>query len=36
VVISNFDGLVLPAVMAGLAVIAIFIAITGRRTAFPA
>jgi predicted MFS family arabinose efflux permease len=36
VVISNFDGLVLPVVMAGLAVIAIFIAIAGRRTAFPA
>ncbi|WP_258229252.1 MFS transporter [Arthrobacter sp. HMWF013] len=35
VVISTFDGLVLPAVMAGLAVIALIIAVAGRRTAFP-
>lgn len=35
VVISNFDGLVLPIVMVGLAAIALLIAIAGRRTAFP-
>jgi predicted MFS family arabinose efflux permease len=35
VVISNFDGLVLPIIMAGLAAIALFTAIGGRRTAFP-
>jgi predicted MFS family arabinose efflux permease len=35
VVISNFDGLVLPVVMAGLAAVALFIAVAGRRTAFP-
>jgi predicted MFS family arabinose efflux permease len=35
VVISTFDGLVLPIVMAGLAAVALFVAIAGRRTAFP-
>ena len=35
VVISNFDGLVLPVVLVGLAVVALFIAVGGRRTAFP-
>lgn len=35
VVISNVDGLVLPAVMAGLAAIALIIAALGRRAAFP-
>ena len=35
VVISNFDGSVLPIVMAGLAAVALFIAVAGRRTAFP-
>ncbi|MFJ5698692.1 MFS transporter [Arthrobacter sp. NPDC093139] len=35
VMISNFDGLVLPAVMAGLAAVALLFAIAGRRTAFP-
>lgn len=35
VVISNVDGLVLPAVMAGLAAIALIIAAAGRRAAFP-
>lgn len=35
VVISDFDGLVLPLVMVGLAAIALFFAIAGRRTAFP-
>ncbi len=35
VVISNFDGLVLPVVMAGLAAVALFTAVAGRRTAFP-
>ena len=35
VVISNFDGLVLPVVLVGLAAIALFIAVAGRRTAFP-
>ena len=35
VVISTFDGLVLPVVLVGLAAIALFIAIAGRRTAFP-
>ncbi|MET3934704.1 MFS transporter [Arthrobacter sp. OAP107] len=35
VMISNFDGLVLPVVMAGLAAVAFFIAVAGRRTALP-
>lgn len=35
VLISNFDGLVLPVVMAALAAAALFIAVAGRRTAFP-
>jgi predicted MFS family arabinose efflux permease len=35
VVIGTFDGLVLPAVMAGLAAVAFFAALAGRRTAFP-
>ena len=35
VVISNFDGLVLPVVLVGLAAVALFFAIAGRRTAFP-
>jgi predicted MFS family arabinose efflux permease len=35
VAISSFDGLVLPVVMAGLAAVALFIAVAGRRTAFP-
>lgn len=35
VVISNFDGLLLPIVLVGLAAVALFIAVTGRRTAFP-
>ena len=35
VVISNFDGLVLPIVLVGLAAVALFIAVAGRRTAFP-
>jgi predicted MFS family arabinose efflux permease len=35
VVISTFDGLILPAVMAALAGIALVIAVAGRRTAFP-
>ncbi|WP_307075682.1 MFS transporter [Arthrobacter pascens] len=35
VVISNFDGLVLPVAMAGLAAIALIIAVAGHRTAFP-
>jgi predicted MFS family arabinose efflux permease len=34
-VISSFDGLVLPIVMAGLAAVALFIVVAGRRTAFP-
>jgi hypothetical protein len=33
--IGSFDGLVLPIVMAGLAAVALFIAVAGRRTAFP-
>ncbi|WLQ05860.1 MFS transporter [Arthrobacter oryzae] len=35
VVIGTFDGLVLPVVMAGLAAVALFLALAGRRTAFP-
>jgi predicted MFS family arabinose efflux permease len=35
VVISNFDGLILPIVMTGLAAVALFLAVAGRRTAFP-
>jgi predicted MFS family arabinose efflux permease len=35
VVISNFDGLILPSVMAALAGVALAIAVAGRRTAFP-
>ncbi|WP_458114241.1 MFS transporter [Arthrobacter sp. R1-13] len=35
VLISNFDGLVLPIVMAGLAAAALFVAVAARRTAFP-
>lgn len=35
VVIGSFDGLLLPVVMAGLAAVALFIAVAGRRTAFP-
>jgi predicted MFS family arabinose efflux permease len=35
VMISNFDGLALPIVMVGLAAVALFIAVAGRRTAFP-
>jgi predicted MFS family arabinose efflux permease len=35
VVISSFDGLVLPAALVGLAAVALAIAVAGRRTAFP-
>ena len=35
VVIGNFDGLVLPIIMAGLGAVALFVAVAGRRTAFP-
>lgn len=35
VVISTFNGLVLPALMAGVAAVALFFAIAARRTAFP-
>lgn len=35
VVIGTFDGLVLPLVMAGLAAVALILALAGRRTAFP-
>ena len=35
VVISYFDGLVLPVALVGLAAVALFFAIAGRRTAFP-
>jgi predicted MFS family arabinose efflux permease len=35
VMISNFDGLALPIIMAGLAAMAMITAIAGRRTAFP-
>jgi predicted MFS family arabinose efflux permease len=35
VAISYFDGLVLPAALVGLAAVALFFAISGRRTAFP-
>ncbi|WP_427006853.1 MFS transporter [Pseudarthrobacter sp. H2] len=35
VLISSYDGLVLPAVMIGLALLALVIAFAGRRTAFP-
>lgn len=35
VVISTFDGIVLPAALAGLAAVALTIAVAGRRTAFP-
>ncbi|PNI09345.1 MFS transporter [Arthrobacter sp. AFG7.2] len=34
-VISTFNGMVLPAAPAGLAAVALVIAVTGRRTAFP-
>lgn len=35
VVISNFDGLVLPVALVGLGAVALLFAIAGRRTAFP-
>lgn len=35
VVISSFDGMVLPAALVGLAAVALVIAVVGRRTAFP-
>jgi predicted MFS family arabinose efflux permease len=35
VVISSFDGIVLPAALVGLAAVALTIAVAGRRTAFP-
>lgn len=35
VVISTFDGIVLPAALAGLAAVALAITVAGRRTAFP-
>ncbi|WP_406636002.1 MFS transporter [Pseudarthrobacter quantipunctorum] len=35
VVISSFDGMVLPAALVGLAAVALVIAVAGRRTAFP-
>lgn len=36
VVIGTFDGVALPVVMTGLAVLALVVAVTGRRAAFPA
>ena len=35
-VISSFDGLVLPVALVGLAAVALLLAVAGRRTAFPA